>query len=629
MKMLLREPQTASLRICYLPQMLPDELLYSWLGRLVAVNALGHPREYLKRLFGTKDVVPCVDLPTQLESLYMRLGIYSPCDSPDQLMEIGTIYPYHRAFLTQELDNAVRQIMLHNGGKGLKILMGRVANRFGASPPLRYCMSCIKEDTKHFGTPYWRRSHQLPGVKCCTKHQIDLIVHVSPSTTTDKQRIILPPFSPHTDPEQVVSSAQQLRFASLSKSLLDAGLPVLEPVQRRNAYFDAITALGFGSKRNHIDYDALALSVRNHYEDFHGFTHQERLLSSPAHPLSWLRTLIDRPSRSSHPVCHLLLIGYLFGTIDGFKEAIQAKQSEVRYPNAKAIVEVATPAENTDAQHAPLLHDVSLSCRQVAQALKLSVTTIVSRRRTLGIAIAERRKYLDQSILKAISKDLASGLTPSSIAVRHKVSLSTVYRMRAQFPALVQAHIDHENEQELHKRRKQWQRVVYKHRNAGITAARAASPATYAWLYRHDRTWLQETRVKQRSTKINTPRVDWNARDRELCQRLQQRVATLKRKSDRPRISKTLMSRDLGDAMIRANLDRLPMLQAKLDKLSESPFLFQLFRIDRAIDKLVKQDLPIQLWRIQRAAGIRHWTEALRRHADSKAAKATNRFLVS
>ncbi|MNV77948.1 hypothetical protein D3C71_1714120 [compost metagenome] len=71
----------------------------------------------------------------------------------------------------------------------------------------------------------------------------------------------------------------------------------------------------------------------------------------------------------------------------------------------------------------------------------------------------------------------------------------------------------------------------------------------------------------------------------------------------------------LGDAMVRANMTRLPHLQALLTKQTESQQEFQIFRIECAIQQLAAQGLPIKLWRIQRLAGIREFNDTLRAHA--------------
>ena len=114
------QPKPTTTSVAYMPALLPDELIYSLMARLVACNALGDPRIYLKLLFGTTNIIPSIDLPTSLASLHHTLGLLSPFDSVDGIIDAGTIYPYHRPFLTVERHQAVRQILQHGGARASK-----------------------------------------------------------------------------------------------------------------------------------------------------------------------------------------------------------------------------------------------------------------------------------------------------------------------------------------------------------------------------------------------------------------------------------------------------------------------------------------------------------------------------
>ncbi|WP_162999702.1 TnsD family Tn7-like transposition protein [Pseudomonas viridiflava] len=51
----------------------------------------------------------------------------------------------------------------------------------------------------------------------------------------------------------------------------------------------------------------------------------------------------------------------------------------------------------------------------------------------------------------------------------------------------------------------------------GTKALRACSPATYAWLYRNDRRWLQTQVAMQKVVRVrNSTLYDWDARDLRL-----------------------------------------------------------------------------------------------------------------
>ncbi|WP_213431528.1 MULTISPECIES: TniQ family protein [Paenibacillus] len=50
--------------------------------------------------------------------------------------------------------------------------LGLPANGVKNNESLQYCTACIRSDRDQFGTAYWHRSHQLPGVKICHKHHL-------------------------------------------------------------------------------------------------------------------------------------------------------------------------------------------------------------------------------------------------------------------------------------------------------------------------------------------------------------------------------------------------------------------------------------------------------------------------
>jgi hypothetical protein len=592
-------------RISYVPELLPDELIYSWIGRLINVNALGYPKECLMQLFGNRNVIPSIDLPTLLVPLHQRLGENSPFNSVNKLLEFGTLYPYHRPFLNSERELAVQNLIFHQDGKGLKVLMGRVANRFGANSPMRFCNICVNEDIENFGTPYWKRYQQLPGINCCLKHQIYLETYVSPKLIQDRQRYILPPYTLYNIQRNNISSSQ-LDFAKLSRDLLYEGLPSIAPTIRKHIYTKAIIAAGCYTKFHHIDYPSLALCIRKHYNDFSGFDHQQRLLSSAKHPLCWLHTLIDRPDRSSHPICHLLLIGYLFQNIRNFTDIIKAYDQ----------MEIFSDNNNNEKQFickkaydSALIRDVTLSCRQVARLMNVSTTTIVCKRRQLNIHINERRKFLSTGLINNINLDLLSGLPLKEIASRNEVSITTVYRLRAQSASPSKSYNESDTKNKYYQ--KCWLQLIKNNPNSGATSLRNIEPGTYAWLYRHNKDWLQKTNQRLITKNPKILRVNWTERDLFLSNKLCRRISEIKKLDNRPRISNTLMLKILGDAMVRRNLVRLPILKNLLQELTESPYEFQIFRIDRAINTLIKFQKPLQQSRVQRSSNIKKWTPDL------------------
>lgn len=605
--------------IPHVPEMLPDELLYSWLGRLSSSNALYGTKAFMAWLFGNGNVIPCIDLPSGLKRLSSVLGADAPLGSLEEYVEIATLYPYHRPFLIPARHDAALRILTEGGASGLKTLIGRVANRFGASPPLRVCAECFDEDAALYGEPYWHRSHQLPGVSCCTKHRIELMDQALPAMATDRQRFIRPMLSTHTlRPAEI----EAWRFAVLAQDLLQARLPAFDPCRRRSAYLHGLERWQWCDQKCRIDYRAISTALKRAYDGFQWSVHRDRLLAAGEHSnLGWLPALINRPFVSVHPICHLLLIGLLYGSIEAFVSAVKSceegtvvrRRSDVsRVPAAPR----GSPSIDVDA----VLRDTSLSCRKAAHNLQLSVTTVVLRRRALGVSISERRKWLDRKKIQSIAFELVAGERRDDVARHHHVSVSTVNRIHVGYPELAKRDptvADRERTQ----RRACWTKAASAY---GIKTARGHAGASYAWLYRHDRDWLLKyNRIRHRVARRSS-RVNWKERERRLLMRLNDAFERLMSDPQRHRITRTTLVRGLGGDNVSAHLDQMPMLRAQLNTLSESLEEYQVFRIDRAVCALSSSGQIANLWRVQRASGIKRWTPQLRAYAMEVLARTGN-----
>lgn len=610
-----KKPNPKAPVLGYVPDLLPDELLYSFLGRLAAYNALKNPKECLLNLFGADGIVASVDLPVALTSLQEHLAEQSPFDSVEQMIDSATLYPYHRPFLSSERAKRVRSILLNGGGGRLKTLLGRVANRFGANPSLRFCPLCRRSDIKNYGAAYWHRIHQLPGVSSCATHGIDLFEHIWPSKSPNRQRFHVVPLSPA---ERRVSGTKslpsQLAFAKLSAELLTISLPIVGTATWQATYKTAACRKGYVDANGLILYDRIALGIRAHYRDFVGFQHRERVLSTPKHPLAWLWPMFERPDRSSHPILHLLLIGFLFGSVRGFARNLTrttAAQSNVNSGVRETPEEVGHPDRAT-----ALLRNSEITCRQVASILRISVGTVVSRRKSMGIPVSERPKLLNPKLRTSIESALIRGALPALVAKRFGVSVATVYRLRRQSSGVLRANARMRFVKERDIRRNRWCKATQKFDGRGVQELRRQQGATYAWLYRNDRVWLSASLRKiMRVKQISSERVDWDSRDRILCKEVSIQVRELLRQRQRPRITVTLLIRPLGDAVIRRNISRLPRLRQLLANVQESVEQYRMYRVDCAISQLRKEGMPLDLWRIQREAGIRRWDEDLVTHA--------------
>lgn len=117
--------------LCFIPELLPDECLYSFLQRIWTLNAFTLPRQFMVLLFGCDSHIPVLDLPTGLDALQRTLGERSPFKSADDLIDRATLYPYHRPFLSASRNTRLVHLFRGTGGQGVKTLLGRVPSRTG------------------------------------------------------------------------------------------------------------------------------------------------------------------------------------------------------------------------------------------------------------------------------------------------------------------------------------------------------------------------------------------------------------------------------------------------------------------------------------------------------------------
>lgn len=155
--------------LSYFPAIYPDELLYSVLARwLRHQGAVGmtHP---LKHLFGRRFACASLDVPGWIGHLAAVLP-QERGFTADGLIDQLTLFPYYTTYVPAPLRSACRLAMCSGTISGWHMRLGITAFRISRARGLRFCSLCLQEMQLHYGEPYWKRSHQLPGVLLCPEH---------------------------------------------------------------------------------------------------------------------------------------------------------------------------------------------------------------------------------------------------------------------------------------------------------------------------------------------------------------------------------------------------------------------------------------------------------------------------
>lgn len=130
-------------------------------------------------------------------------------------------------------------------------------------------------------------------------------------------------------------------------------------------------------------------------------------------------------------------------------------------------------------------------------------------------------------------------------------------------------------------RRQLWLKAIAAPGVVGTWAVRATAPATYAWLYCHDREWLFTHLPTRKVRRPCKPRVDWSARDPQIARAVTREAQRMRENPDRPRwITRTSLARRSGHwSLIAQHRDKLPETESVLMALVETREGFALRRL--------------------------------------------------
>jgi hypothetical protein len=298
----------------------------------------------------------------------------------------------------------------------------------------KLCTSCVYEDHKFWGFSYWRRSHQLPGIEWCDKHQENLLFYppeafeLAPSVALEQLRPIK--FPPVEYGSPVVAT-----YGEIATTLLN------RPTQWEPRKLQHL--LNTRIHQNRLSQD--------HVEE------QPKLLSDIAWekcPQDWLIRLmpafkskkdqmyflaVDSLSRMSCPglpVPRVLGLALMFSSAD---DAVNSMESvELRTSDIKGLTDN-LPVNFWDGPEATNVYikyrgDIT----RIASELQLSERYVLKRLRYVGLPIFP--KINQHRIFNALA-EFFSGSAVSEACAKHSIKPKTLeailredtFRIRAMF----------------------------------------------------------------------------------------------------------------------------------------------------------------------------------------------------
>ena len=148
----------------FVPPLYPDELLFSFLGRLQLHRSLA-PRPFNKQTFGRGGHISQSGLPSRLSDVADMFA--DPEVTSDYIALNHTMLPYITAYHPPRVRQRVRAAMANPRAPAIGAMTRDIVN---LTTHFRFCNRCHDRMLREQGEWYWLRRHQLPIVTMCTDH---------------------------------------------------------------------------------------------------------------------------------------------------------------------------------------------------------------------------------------------------------------------------------------------------------------------------------------------------------------------------------------------------------------------------------------------------------------------------
>lgn len=560
---------------------LPDETLFSLCSRHHYFSGRRLGSDTNTMLFGHRRGGAQHDLPSCIDEFVARTnGQYG---AAGYVCSERTLLRYYRKFIDQSDEDRV-VVMLRSGSvANLKFQMGILTSRFRANHPLKACVDCMEIDRHAVGWAYWHLEHQYPGVWVCPVH--GRLLNESNLKANGVERFLwhLPDVAHFRtfDSElgaDIAPTGTLFRISKLTVNLLrDETLGRLDVAQLHRLYRAELDGRNLLTAKGGFRLREIASQFEAHVRPLRQLSEFAALPATVDEAYHQLSRHLRTPRTGTHPLRHIVMIDWLVGDCERFLERYaqvvskwQVHVSQGKHDELEPHLALLNGHKKEDL--AALIQHHGSSVRAAAAELGIDTATAMAWAAQMGIQVSRRPKKLKHEIRESLITRLREGAEKAAVAIEFSISVETVTHVLRTEIGLHSAWKEVRFQHALNNARALWEGLTSSHAHLGIKLLRRMHPATYAWLYRNDRTWLvaQSPAHVTRTSKDSTS-VRWDMRDVDLSAAVE-RVALA--------LSLSLGTKKL---MLWHLYQEIPELKAKLSSLSRLPLT--VWAIERALDR--------------------------------------------
>jgi hypothetical protein len=597
--------------LIFFPFLYEDELLYSVLARYHRYTGNENIKTTMNDLFGTTDVCASTILPSQLGKLCERLPVPN-IYSPDDLIDQHTVLPYYAPFIPDARYQQLRIGMARSKGTSFYMSIGKAASTIKSPNYLKYCPVCMKEEKSKYGEVYWHRTHQIEGLKICSKHHVQL----SDSEIHFKERknkyefIALEYNLDESRNAESISGCRDfghLKYISeQTYHLLNTKIGPLGLEYLKKFYVAKLQERNLATVTGRIMWIDLIPKFNHYYgkellKDLNCYIEKDE-------QDTWFHKLFRKPKVACHPLRHILVMGFLGETISSLVNQISGYSYEpfgsgpwicLNKAAGHYRQPIITSCDITrDSKTGQPVGTFSCSCGFMYSRRGPDQTTEdrfkIGRIKEFGQVWNQKLKELAGSGLSLREKARILGVDPMTVKKYFDINLG--------------ASNDKGLDSKRNANRGIWLELLNEHGWKTVTQLRSTRPEIFAWLYRNDKEWLIHHHPKANNGRNNKHiRIDWRQRDNETAAQVELIATAILNETGKPiRISKNEIGRRLGKVtFMYKNLSKLPKTREVLNKVVETVEQYQIRRIKYAAAYLKRTNPTIAEWQIIRMAGLR------------------------
>lgn len=608
--------------VSFFPTAYPDELLYSVLARYHVRSGNISPKATLRELFGSTTVTATVDLPSHLNALVQNLPPLSK-HTVESLIQKHTLYPFYAPFLFPDKAELVYRSMLEHSWGDIHTRAGIMASSVRTPNRLRFCPACFREEQEKYGEAYWHRLHQLPGVFVCPAHltllqDSSVAIHarnkhefVAASEDCCLPKLRRVTYQSNTF-KQLVGLAQDVEW------LLNNAVTAEDNASLLGRY----KSLLIGGRLATTTGRVMQAELIRCFSSFFGSEFLKLLDSDVSYESesNWLSNIVRKHRKTFHPLRHLLLMRFLGHPVTSFF-ALETHFKPFgvgpwRCFNGAAkhyLQLVITQVQVTwsrDSRKA--LGTLSCSCGFSYSTTDPHLPTAMQFKfgkvKTFGKMWERKLRWLVE-VRKFGLRETARQLRADPLTVkRHarRLGVFCQWNFRALPNATLSTFTSHEAYEEVRAfHRKTWTKLRRAGTGVSKTTMRLHAPATYTWLYRHDRVWLGSHSPLRKTLTVPTRRVDWDKRDEAVLAEAQTAVQELLKRQPPVRVTVSRVGKIIGLLpLLEQHSDKLLLTKAYLKTVIESQERYQIRRIEWATAVFEAQGKVVKEWQIVRLAGL-------------------------